>query len=436
MPSSTSADPRIAPLQAQAEALARSGQGHAAGDLWQRILLLAPRHATALNQLGALALANGDLAQARDYLQRAIAAEPKLAMAHANLSRLHAHCGENDAALAAISAAIAADPTAWGPHFEKAQLLESLQRIREAAIHWSQGYQYLPDALKQSPQLQPLLQRATAAIQANQGELGSFLDARLHALLAGRGERELERIQHSLDILSGRRSFVTAKPLTLPIPRLPAIPFFRREDFSWAAELESAFPEILAELHAVLADGGVDGGGFQPYVQTPAGQPMAQFAPLDRSLDWGAYFLWNHGRRIDAHAERCPRTEAALLRIPQMQVPQRAPVAFFSALKPGTHIPPHNGATNARLTVHLPLIVPPDCALRVGGETRLWHPGELLLFDDTIRHEAWNYSDRLRVVLIFDVWHPMLSALERDMVVQTTQALMAYYGDHADLGEL
>ena len=111
-------------------------------------------------------------------------------------------------------------------------------------------------------------------------------------------------------------------------------------------------------------------------------------------------------------------------------------MSFFSALKPGVHIPPHNGATNARLTVHLPLIIPPDCGLRVGEETHVWEPGKLVLFDDTIRHEAWNFSDRLRVVLIFDVWHPLLSALERDLVVRITSALMDFYGADTDLGEL
>ena len=130
------------------------------------------------------------------------------------------------------------------------------------------------------------------------------------------------------------------------------------------------------------------------------------------------------------------RTEAALALAPQNTVPGRAPVAFFSALKPGTHIPPHNGATNTRLTVHMPLIIPPDCALRVGEETRTWEPGKLLLFDDTIRHEAWNFSDRLRVVLIFDVWHPMLTELERELVSQTVQGMLSYYGTGADLGEL
>ena len=36
--------------------------------------------------------------------------------------------------------------------------------------------------------------------------------------------------------------------------------------------------------------------------------------------------------------------------------------------------------------------------------------------DDSIEHEARNDSDELRVVLIFDVWNPLLSADEREMV--------------------
>jgi len=38
------------------------------------------------------------------------------------------------------------------------------------------------------------------------------------------------------------------------------------------------------------------------------------------------------------------------------------------------------------------------------------------VFDDTIEHEACNPSDRLRIVLIFDVWHPGLSPVEREAV--------------------
>ena len=38
------------------------------------------------------------------------------------------------------------------------------------------------------------------------------------------------------------------------------------------------------------------------------------------------------------------------------------------------------------------------------------------MFDDTIEHEASNPSNELRVVFIFDVWHPDLSPVEREAV--------------------
>ena len=90
---------------------------------------------------------------------------------------------------------------------------------------------------------------------------------------------------------------------------------------------------------------------------------------------------------------------------------------------PRTHIPPHTGVTNTRLTVHLPLIVPPNCGFRVGSETREWVPGKAWVFDDTIEHEAWNRSDAPRAVLIFDIWNPILTAAERDLVRAATEVV-------------
>ena len=428
----TSTENSIAGLMAEAAEWMQRGQNANAVSIWQRVLSLDPGHAPSLNYLGAYALARGDASEAALYLNRAIESDPGLAIAHANLSRLHSQRGDAARALAAITLAIHAEPTAWGAHFEKARLLESAGRIREAATAWDNGLQYMPEAAKHSPQLQQLVQQAKAAVAESREQLAEFLSQRLHGLREGRTHRELERFNHSLDIVSGRRSFVTARPLMLPVPRLPAIPFFHREDFEWAPEVEAAFPSILEELNGLLAAE----VGFEPYVQTAAGEPMGQFSALDRKPDWGAYFLWKNGMRIDAHADRCPRTEAAVALAPQLIVPKRAPVIFFSALKPGTTTPPHNGATNARLTVHLPLIIPGDCGLRVGEETHVWEPGKLVIFDDTIRHEAWNHSKQLRVVLIFDVWHPMLTPLEREMVAHTIEGMMAFYGENADLGEL
>lgn len=101
---------------------------------------------------------------------------------------------------------------------------------------------------------------------------------------------------------------------------------------------------------------------------------------------------------------------------------------MFSVLAPHTHIPPHHGETNARLVVHLPLIVPEKCTYRVGFEHRRWAVGETLIFDDSIEHEARNDSDELRVVLIFDVWNPLLSPGDRDMVKRLSAAKRQFQG--------
>ena len=82
-------------------------------------------------------------------------------------------------------------------------------------------------------------------------------------------------------------------------------------------------------------------------------------------------------------------------------------------LSPGPHILPHTGVTNTRLVTHLPLIVPPDCAIRVGGQEPAWQEGRCVTFDGTWEYEAWNRSGQLRVVLIVDGWHPDLSEVER-----------------------
>jgi aspartate beta-hydroxylase len=36
-----------------------------------------------------------------------------------------------------------------------------------------------------------------------------------------------------------------------------------------------------------------------------------------------------------------------------------------------------------------------------------------MMFDDTFQHEAWNRSERPRLVLLMDCWNPSLTAIER-----------------------
>ncbi len=188
--------------------------------------------------------------------------------------------------------------------------------------------------------------------------------------------------------------------------------------------MEAATDEIREEFIRVLETE----DGFTPYITYPPDVPHNQWAQLNNSPAWSAFHLFKMGERIETNAAKCPATMKVLAGAPQPDMPGRTPSAMFSLLKPHTHIPPHNGVTNARLVVHLPLIVPQGCRFRVGNETREWVPGKAWVFDDTVEHEAWNDSDKLRVVLIFDIWHPHLTVAERSLVTALTQGLNAFTG--------
>ena len=207
-------------------------------------------------------------------------------------------------------------------------------------------------------------------------------------------------------------------------PEIPAVEFFDRADFPWLDAIEAASDEIRAELMSVLV---ADREGLEPYIAYPEGVPLNQWRELNKSRRWSAYFLWNQSVPQRAHLARCPRTAEVLKGAPQCDVAARGPTAFFSILDAGTRIPPHTGVTNTRLTVHLPLIVPPDCGFRVGSDTRQWVPGKAWVFDDTIEHEAWNLSDVPRAVLIFDIWNPFLTPAERDLIRAATEFVGTYY---------
>ena len=165
--------------------------------------------------------------------------------------------------------------------------------------------------------------------------------------------------------------------------------------------------------------------GFSPYIHYPPGTPENQFAELNHDSRWSSLWLWKDGVAQEEPMARCPETTAVLSRLPLADQPGFAPTALFSALAPHTRIPPHTGSTNSRLLVHLPLVLPGPAGFRVGNEVRTWHIGEAWAFDDTIEHEAWNDADETRVILIFDIWNPLLSAAERELV----SALLAEHHD-------
>ncbi len=241
------------------------------------------------------------------------------------------------------------------------------------------------------------------------------VDEQREAKLTARGlppERRSPRFQQSLDILAGRKRIFVQEPTGYYVPELPQVQFFDTGAFDWVAKVEAAAGAIRQEIADLLA-AGTD--GFRPYMQAHTDQPRADVNALLDNRDWSALFFCENGVMSDDIVARCPASWAAVQHAPLPRI-RNSPTVMFSLLRAGARIAPHTGTHNARLICHLPLIVPPNCGFRVGNQVRQWEEGKLLIFDDTIEHEAWNESSQDRVVLIFDIWRPELSAQEREEI--------------------
>jgi aspartyl/asparaginyl beta-hydroxylase (cupin superfamily) len=404
---------RVAQLLSAALAEQRAQRPQAAVRYLEQVVEIAPAHPQALNSLGTHALARADFSTARDYFARAAAADPGEPVLWLNLARAHRELGEDQSELAALDRILALDARFFMALLRKADLLQRMGDEAKAATLWSQTSAVAPPDEQLTPELRQMLTEGRAYAVQHQQRFGGIIDTAMGPHFAGLPDRETRRVAAAIDAMLGRRKIYANQCEGMNFPFLPADEFFDREHFPWMAELEAAAPAIRAELRDLL-DNGDD--GFAPYVQYPSGYPESKWSELDHSERWSAYFLWRHGKRIDAHCDRCPQTTAAVSKIPLADHAGRAPTVFFSLLHPRTRIPPHTGVTNARTIIHLGLIVPEGCGFRVGGETREWAEGQAFAFDDTIEHEAWNDSDQLRAVLILDVWNPHISPGERELV--------------------
>ena len=267
-----------------------------------------------------------------------------------------------------------------------------------------------------------LLGRVTYAMRYVKAGRRRVFNAALAPIYERHGRDALARFDACLAIQVGERRAEFADPRQRPsmlyFPGLSAAPWHSRADFPWLETLERETPAIREELLAVMPRSDRGERVFLSDEAARRGLASGAGAP-----SWNGFYFWRHGERRDANHTLCPRTSAVLESLPLVRIRGNAPEVMFSVLTPGTHILPHRGVTNTRAVCHLPLVVPEDCALVVGGEARAWREGEAVVFDDTYEHEAWNRGSRTRVVLIIDVWHPHLTAAERDAVARLAEVM-------------
>ncbi|TPG10797.1 aspartyl/asparaginyl beta-hydroxylase domain-containing protein [Sphingomonas oligophenolica] len=406
-------DAHIAALLQEAGQERQGGELTRAQTLYHSILAMDSAQAVALNALGMMALDAQDPATAAGWFTRATEADPSAPPLWLNLATATRAQRDERGERYALEQALAIDRRHVMANYRIAELFERIGEEHRAFEHWQGLATMLAAVRNESPQLADILAQARARSAAYATMMTRELDGALASGCATHSDVDRRRVEACVDAMVGRRRIYANECHGVHFPFLPADEFFAREHFPWLAAIEAETDAIRAECQGLLAS---PDEGFQPYVTLAPGSPENLWTPLDGSTQWRSRHLWRHGKRIDDVCERCPRTAAAIDAIPRAHLAGRMPTAFFSILSPRTRLPAHTGVSNVRAIVHLPLIVPRGCGFRVGGETRAWRVGEAFVFDDTIEHEAWNDSDAVRAVLIFDVWNPHLTVPEQTML--------------------
>lgn len=381
-----------------------------------------------LEELNARALAlfrGGDLRGACEMLAKAVADHPGDALTQHHYGLVSMAADRADVALAAQREAVRLAPEFHIARLYFAAALERNAKPFEALVQYTRAVrdaqsrnrwlnaQTTPDGIR------PLVQHAVQRVRGGRRELFSAL---WEPLAQEHGAKALARVDQCLKIYLGEEvpqfSDARQQPSFLFFPGLPATPYLDLRLFPWLDAMEAQFPAIRAELMQRLES---DTGRERVFGSEAL--EKENLRGLKSPPSWNGYYFYRHGVRREENCAACPATAAALESLPLARVREHAPEVLFSVFTPGTHLLPHRGVTNTRVVGHLALIVPEDCALSVAGEAYAWEEGHVVVFDDTYEHEAWNRSDRTRVVLIFDLWSPHLTEIERVAVQKLVEAI-------------
>ncbi|GAB4201614.1 MAG: hypothetical protein Fur0023_06300 [Bacteroidia bacterium] len=162
--------------------------------------------------------------------------------------------------------------------------------------------------------------------------------------------------------------------------------FLASENFEWTKDAEHWASIIHQELQNYLKE-----HHLQAYFNTKMSEDVKKWKTV--SLKWWGLEFYRNQRYF-------PQTMKLINSIPGLVS------ASFNLLEPQSSILPHCGDTNGIYRCHLGLEIPsglPECGFRVVDEKREWKKGEWLIFIDAKEHEAWNFTNKNRFILVIDV---------------------------------
>ncbi len=259
-----------------------------------------------------------------------------------------------------------------------------------------------------------------------------FINELLAAAENKYSHKALERIRETLILMDEKgEALMPADPQQSPSIYFPFInnqPWPDPAKNVTAMTLENSWQVIQTELFELLASR----KGFQPYMTDEDKKDfvkennVSSNAKDDMNIDMTVFYfrdLFNSvsQKKLTTNRKLCPKTTAIIKSLPNL-----ATITMFSALNPNTKVPPHCGVDNVRQIIHLGLSIPKDCNICVAGEQRTWQEGKCLMFDGSFFHEVWNNSNKTRIVLIADIWHPDLTPAEIFFFKKFLPAVFSY----------
>ena len=328
-----------------------------------------------------------------------------------------------DEMIEALDKVLLEDPTNLRALLMKGDAIWDRGQHAEAATVYNYVRKLVPDSNLVSGPARDMVERVAARLKAHNAGIRDHLDRYLQdSPVEDADVYERARFDRARALLFGERQRYAQEPRSFFYPELPDREFYEPQDYAWTQRLIAAEDQIRTEFEALRQQP----GAFTPYIHASGNVPIDRNNPLLDNDDWSAVHIQKNGVVNEDIAALMPSVLEALSEAPLEAIDQRGPTVLVSRLAPGARIPPHTGYLNTRLTCHLPIIIPDGCGLRCGSETRHWRSGEMLMFNDSIDHEAWNTSGEDRFVLIFFVWRPELSQAERTMIKSLLEGIDAY----------
>jgi len=177
--------------------------------------------------------------------------------------------------------------------------------------------------------------------------------------------------------------------------------FIAIDHYDWFKDFSLHHNEIKYELQQYLEN-------HQPKAYFSQGMVTKKASYKTFSLRWWDIEFF----KTQAHF---PVTTKLLKKYPEVTT------LSFNFLESQSNILPHCGDTNAIYRCHYGIEVPdslPNCGFRVKSENRSWKEGKWFAFMDAYEHEAFNLTDKTRMIILMDILRPEYSH-QRSLITAT-----------------